>query len=81
MGGRGILSQCPQRHVPFLCLDLVVGEGAKIGESFTKCEEVLRIDVTEGGWRLKGNHMKKGLRGPWRWGMVGVGVREGTRLA
>lgn len=47
-----------------------------------ECEEVLWIDTTEDGWRLdlKENHIQRGLRVAWRWGMVGVGVREGTRL-
>lgn len=30
---------------------------------------------------FKENHMGRGLRVAWRWGIVGFGVREGTRLA
>lgn len=54
-----------------------------VGNLFPKCEGILWIDATEDGWRLdfKENHMRKDLRVAWGWGMVGVGVKEGARLA
>lgn len=79
--------QCLKRHVPFVCLGgLAGGKGGKrwlrVGSFFPECEEVVWIDTTESGWRLdfKENQMGRGLRVAWWWGMLGVGVREGTRL-
>lgn len=79
-------SQCPKRHVPFVCLGgLAGGKGGKrwlrVGSFFSLNVKKSWIDATESGWRLdfKENQMGKGLRVARGW-ELGVGIREGTRL-